>query len=339
VYGFAGTPSGTRGERDGASNFSRAIALEAGEYIVLVRALYEVRMFGDPGDAPPVISATIRIFSDAAEEREDDAPQVVVEPGIGVLPDVRAGFFMGEWASVGVRVRPRLGATSLRSVSVTVVGEVDGVHFATPEPAVLAEGQTRAVALRITQSCALDRGTSTVRITVTGEGKEHVAERDITWRKDTEPFGMTFASPAGNVPALVSLAMVVPPKVPQADAASTPPVLLGLHGAGVDVASPFWVDSLPPIPGMWGVLPSGRNEWGEDWHGGSVLDVWAARDALPVTLRRVGVKVSHETVLVGHSNGGQGAWYSAARFPDRIRGVVAVAGYLKIQDYVPYSEL
>lgn len=53
--------------------------------------------------------------------------------------------------------------------------------------------------------------------------------------------------------------------------------------------------------------------------------------------------------LIGHSNGGQGAWHLAARYPDRVVGgeceddigadevVIAAAGYTKIQDYVPYT--
>lgn len=41
--------------------------------------------------------------------------------------------------------------------------------------------------------------------------------------------------------------------------------------------------------------------------------------------------------LIGHSNGGQGAWHLAARYPDEFLGVIPAAGYLKIQDYVPYT--
>ena len=41
-----------------------------------------------------------------------------------------------------------------------------------------------------------------------------------------------------------------------------------------------------------------------------------------------------KALLVGHSNGGQGAWYLASRFPDRVVGVVAAAAYIKSQAYV-----
>lgn len=63
---------------------------------------------------------------------------------------------------------------------------------------------------------------------------------------------------------------------------------------------------------------------------------------------------SQQLVVLGHSNGGQGAWYLAARWPDKILGgdfirihclsssltpavVVPAAGFLKSQQYVPWT--
>ncbi|KAF7800246.1 hypothetical protein EIP86_011493 [Pleurotus ostreatoroseus] len=40
-------------------------------------------------------------------------------------------------------------------------------------------------------------------------------------------------------------------------------------------------------------------------------------------------------VLVGHSNGGQGAWHIASRYPDRVISAVPAAAYVKSQAYVP----
>ena len=51
-----------------------------------------------------------------------------------------------------------------------------------------------------------------------------------------------------------------------------------------------------------------------------MADAWAARDVLPVIVKRIGVSLSEETLLIGHSNGGQGAWHLAARYPERIVG-------------------
>lgn len=42
-------------------------------------------------------------------------------------------------------------------------------------------------------------------------------------------------------------------------------------------------------------------------------------------------------MILGHSNGGQGAWYLASRFPDRVHAVVAAAGFLSAAAYVPLT--
>ena len=67
---------------------------------------------------------------------------------------------------------------------------------------------------------------------------------------------------------------------------------------------------------------------------------------------------STKVIILGHSNGGHGAWYLASRHPDRVLGgshnlysdeflapiyplsiytVVPVAGYIKSQAYVPLT--
>lgn len=341
VYGLGATPNGKRGTEAGkVSNFARAIALPPGEYVLLVRALYECRMFGDPGDAPPTIQVTVKIQLD--EPGDDDG--AVIFPGLGFVPDVVDGWLMGDWASVGVRVPPGGDA-----VTVTVDSGCGGVRFTTQRGhgVRIAPGQTRVVAIRITQTDSTDADKFKVALRVTDAAER---ERTLTWEPtfthvaNDKPFRMTFASPSlprppagypSLVPALVSLAVIVPPTTPNPPRR---PVMLALHGAGVEVTDQFWVEAVPVTGDMWAVLPSGRNEWGEDWHGGSMEDCWAARDALPVVLNKINKAVSHDTVLVGHSNGGQGAWHLAARYPDRIVGVLVFAGYLKIQDYVPYTQ-
>lgn len=340
VYAFGASPNGQRDASGGVSNFARSIALPPGEYIMLVRALYECRMFGDPGDQPPTIRVKIHI------NRDDAAQPAVLEPGVGALPDIVDGKAMGQWAAVGVRVPP--GSTA-------AIVDVDcecngGFRFTTPQSVRIAPGQMRPVPLKIDQAgSTLVDGLKIVLRVRSDDSSEHtlIWSPRLTHVRMSKPFRFTFASPAvprtlpgapAGAPALVSLGVIVPPTEP-APATKLPPVLLALHGAGVEVTSPFWVEAMPTAPGMWAVLPSGRNEWGEDWHGGSMVDVWAARDALPLLAKLCGATVSTDTLLAGHSNGGQGAWHAAARYPDRIVGLIAFAGYLKIQDYVPFNEL
>lgn len=61
-----------------------------------------------------------------------------------------------------------------------------------------------------------------------------------------------------------------------------------------------------------------------DWHGISAVDAWASVTALATLLNKnpqwcpFGFSPNTRLVLMGHSNGGQGAWHIAAREPDRV---------------------
>lgn len=63
---------------------------------------------------------------------------------------------------------------------------------------------------------------------------------------------------------------------------------------------------------------------GLDWHGPSTQDAFSSVDALASILnrhepwRRWKFDAGCPVLLLGHSNGGQGAWNIAARFPDRV---------------------
>ncbi|WWC89334.1 uncharacterized protein L201_004255 [Kwoniella dendrophila CBS 6074] len=344
IYAFAETPTGTKDLLNKISNFARSISLVPGEYIILVRAMYEIRMFGDPGPGiPPVIKLKIVAESDNFDEVE------VIE-GLGEIPDVINGWFMGGWFSTAMRV-------SANSKNVEVIGVESSfcklVHLSIPKTANISSGQIRPISVKVKQIGPLPECTKSINIKL--KVKIGDKEKEITWHPTFKhiltseedpisPFKITFASPSVQfgIPASVSHAMIVPPPNPQSKSnteGNLPPVLLALHGAGVDITEPEYIDAVPSIPDYWTVLPTGRNEWGEDWHGSSMQDVWAARDILGQILNKIGIHVSDQTILMGHSNGGQGAWHSAARYPDRIVGMVTASGWLTIQDYVPYTEL
>lgn len=65
---------------------------------------------------------------------------------------------------------------------------------------------------------------------------------------------------------------------------------------------------------------------GLDWRGPSTQDAWGSLDALVAILEANSVwhawKLTENTpvVVMGHSNGAQGAWYLASRYPDRVLG-------------------
>ena len=262
---------------------------------MLIRAIYEIRMFGDPGPGePPVIHLRVNV-------KLDEVDDVEVMRGLTVVPEVRDGWAMGRWASLGIRVIP-----TGENLELEGQGSVAGLTAKTPGPISIVPGQIRMIPFTIEQTSPLDPTTKGIDVTLNLKTKSR--KWQVTWTMPLNPppqrpqnaFRMTFASSAlsadGDLPSLVSHAMVIPP--PQTRAADTSaPVILGTHGAGVDVESPFWVEAIPvEITGGWAVLPTGKNEWGEDWHGGSMADAWAARDALPLVIERLGHSIPKDTL-------------------------------------------
>ena len=64
---------------------------------------------------------------------------------------------------------------------------------------------------------------------------------------------------------------------------------------------------------------------GLDWYGPSTTEAWYCVDALEKLLRDESlpwaswsIPKNTQVVLIGHSNGGQGTWHIAERFPDRV---------------------
>ncbi|KAI8642213.1 hypothetical protein BD408DRAFT_416979 [Parasitella parasitica] len=151
------------------------------------------------------------------------------------------------------------------------------------------------------------------------------------------------------------------------------PIIVALHGAGVEADSSFWIDSIPTQKHSWIIFPTGRTPWGYDWHGPSTQNVFKSLEGLAEIQELlpphfecmdyaiggdwVTVSAPHETtstlkahddrewnigsinklIVMGHSNGGQGVWHLAVHFPDRITAVIPAAGYIKIQDYVSFA--
>ncbi|TFK86071.1 alpha/beta-hydrolase [Polyporus arcularius HHB13444] len=140
--------------------------------------------------------------------------------------------------------------------------------------------------------------------------------------------------------------LVKPPTEP--NNGSLVPPILALHGAGLDIFDPqwsnFWLKAVPRQRHSWIILPSGRTSWGFDWHGPSAREALATVDALHNILSGQPEwgewRIAPETkfLLMGHSNGGQGAWYLAARHPERVIAVVPAAGYIKSQSYVSWAQ-
>ncbi|CEP12002.1 hypothetical protein [Parasitella parasitica] len=64
------------------------------------------------------------------------------------------------------------------------------------------------------------------------------------------------------------------------DSETNKPILVALHGAGVEADSSFWIDSIPMQKHCWIVFPTGRTPWGYDWHGPSTRNVFKSLEGL-----------------------------------------------------------
>ncbi|KAI8619925.1 hypothetical protein BC830DRAFT_1101631 [Chytriomyces sp. MP71] len=164
-------------------------------------------------------------------------------------------------------------------------------------------------------------------------------EFPIVERKWGEPYKITFL----DYDNIVHYAMALPPnkECSVANQANCP-VILALHGAGVEASNPFWTEAYKRQDYAWVLFPTGRTPWGFDWHGPSNLNVEAALHTLthlhgvPEELKNgLGIH-GDKLIYTGHSNGGQGAWWMSSHYPDRALAAIPASGYLKIQFYTPY---
>jgi predicted esterase len=157
-----------------------------------------------------------------------------------------------------------------------------------------------------------------------------------------EPHRVTHLHPGG----IVSYAILRAPseKASSASTQGRAPVLLQLHGAGVEAESDMVAHSLDSLPDLCAfvLFPTGVTPWsGDDWHSWGFADVEAAIANIPKWIERTqyGLTDVDTTcwIVSGHSNGGQGTWYALTHRPDNVIGAAPVSGYLSIQSYVPQT--
>ena len=219
-------------------------------------------------------------------------------------------------------------------------------------PIYLASGQVRPISFEIenlgTFSPRVELVISYVMYSSEGikESSSIVDDsQEVRCRSLYEPHKITFLHPGG----IVSYAILRPPsknaqKLCSENTNPSMPVLLQLHGAGLEAENDMVAHALDPVPDLcaWVLYPTGVTPWsGDDWHTWGFADVEAAISAVPDWIRRLnwkGPKVETERWIVsGHSNGGQGSWYAATHRPDNVVALAPVSGYLSIQSYVSYD--
>jgi predicted esterase len=159
-----------------------------------------------------------------------------------------------------------------------------------------------------------------------------------------QPHKITYLHPGG----MASYAILRPPSPEAQRKCNTTnkklPVLLSLHGAGLEADSEMVRHALDPLGDLcaWVLFTTGVTPWsGDDWHNWGFADVEAAVHAIPTWIDHTswaGPGVDTDSwLMVGHSNGGQGVWYGLLHNPDKIIAAAPLSGYSSIQNYVPYE--
>ncbi|KAM0713690.1 hypothetical protein Q7P37_010652 [Cladosporium fusiforme] len=218
------------------------------------------------------------------------------------------------------------------------------------KPVKIMPGQSRPVAFRV--SCIPSTPTKRVEVEffyrVASKGlDDHVISVTgfpATIETSHQPQKITYLHPGG----MVSYAVLRPPSVTATKTCNATsdslPIILALHGAGLEADNRLVRHSLDPLPDLcaWVLFPTGVTPWsGDDWHNWGFADVQAAVDAIPGWIEQnswTGPGVDTNRWLVtGHSNGGQGTWYLLTHHPDKVMAAAPLSGYTSIQNYVPYE--
>ncbi|KAF2165209.1 hypothetical protein M409DRAFT_24592 [Zasmidium cellare ATCC 36951] len=234
----------------------------------------------------------------------------------------------------GIHINPNIGRVELLSSRIRLV-----------------PGQTRPVAFRIKCIPPSGQYPSQKRINIDFQYRVQGHDEDTTLVVSAEPrivpagkaHKVTFMHPGG----VVSYAILRPPSrkaIQPARTNQTFPILLNLHGAGVDVDSDVVREVMDPLPDLqaWVLFPTGGTNWsGDDWHSWGFADVEAAVAMIEDRIERFDWKGpgvdENKWLVAGHSNGGQGTWYALTHRPDKIFAAAPISGYSSIQNYVPYT--
>lgn len=204
----------------------------------------------------------------------------------------------------------------------------------------IAPGQARPIGFMFDSCKSQPDRSDCLTLSVICDGSASVAASvnlPFNHRNLYAPHKFTFRHPGG----VVSYAILRPPIN---HSRKNFPILIALHGAGLEADSPAVRHALDEVRDLdaWVLFPTGMSPWsGDDWHVWGLADVLAGVAAVPQWMEwnhwsGPGVDVNRWCV-VGHSNGGQGAWHIATHYPDKTIAVASASGYSSIQNYVPYT--
>ncbi|UZJ51693.1 hypothetical protein CBS101457_001013 [Exobasidium rhododendri] len=348
-----------------------SVHLTPGEYKILVKSVFEIRIFGDKVDNKPSISFDIVFRSFDIHERA--SLRAITAAPFGVAPDILQGRFAGWGVSFALA---NGGASPIDVLTMELVGESS--EFLGSEdvsvPFRIDSFQTRPAKLRIVNLKSLPPHIESLDIKVTyGPSKStlsssivaslplyHVEGSRLSRSKRLQgtskqvqfcsSFQGDHASINDECPAYkftyldsdqtVQYATAIPPKhIESLDTEDLErPVVIYLHGAGADIRGCQTLQQNQ----SWVIQPMGRSSWGYDWQGAShtsattalmtfARNLYGLSDSVKAGAAKLNID---KIMIVGHSNGGQGALHYATHRPDKIVGAVIGAGYISLAEYV-----
>ncbi|KAG8888706.1 hypothetical protein FRB98_006963 [Tulasnella sp. 332] len=304
-------------------------------YDIFISVDYEIRLFGDP-HAYPAKSDVPVSFVDVSVSLEQSEVTLVVDEN-HVVPDLVGGWMLGN--ALGVELKSMRGDWTVDGVKCT---NCDIKISIVDSPFSVVAGQTRRLSLMIDQSkpiftplsieLAIKASRSdSVRVHTTVSASidlRHLPALESMTPADLatiQPLKQTYFAPHA------SRCLLLPPLSVGSGSKNYTTPIVALHGAGVTLDNPFWPAAIPRQNGSWVVIPSGGSSWGYDWRGPSLQDTLAAVSAL----RAREPRIAPGLVVIGHSNGGQGTFHIASRYPDLVHSCIPAAAYQSAPLYVP----
>ncbi|EME47892.1 hypothetical protein DOTSEDRAFT_69726 [Dothistroma septosporum NZE10] len=316
------------------------LRLTPGSHRMNLRIIRDVRAMGGVGEPTVALQLDLKASTDGLQLVQSTGPSVLMSDFVG---DEHSALLASPFASVTVRN----DADEEITISSVQASQTICTAILLAEVRLLP-GQTRPVSFKV--ECVsptvgvpflhfdLDYHTSSDKhkqVLSVAAGIRIVNIRD--------PQKITYMHPGG----IVSYAILRPPSENATGSARQSelyPMLLNLHGAGVEADSDVTRHSLNGVADLkaWVLFPTGVTPWsGDDWHAWGFQDVEAAVAAISDWIPNVkwkGPGVDQDKWLAsGHSNGGQGTWYTLLHRPDKVFAAAPISGYSSIQNYVPYT--
>ncbi|KAL3470407.1 hypothetical protein BJX99DRAFT_50732 [Aspergillus californicus] len=306
------------------------LKLAPGEHVIELRLIRDVRALGGEDDPKIQVALEVEIRHELLTVNERSL----------LMPETTDWKLGSTWASVDVQNNAAewVEILSISSPNISLVIK---------NPLHIASYQIRPLVFQFTAGTALGAEFSVDICYKSSQGRACKAQSFLTKftnRPLSQPQRLTYVHPAN----IVSYSILRPPPLDSACVSSQSntslPIILGLHGAGLEADSPQVREMMDAAYGIcaWMLFPSGVTSWsGDDWHAWGSADIEAAIYAISHWMEAVGWSgpgvSGDDWITIGHSNGGQGVWFLATHHPDNVIAAAPVSAYSSIENYVPFN--